>query len=417
MIDFYASEPHFAAQLAPIHNALPAEWRGLFGVAPGLTAGRARDWGVETIEGIPPGQTPIVIASYGDLKRVRAGAPRPIIYSEHGAGQQYLSSGYSNYIGGQDRAGVAACLVPGPIAFQAHRIAYPSLPAFQIGCPRLDGLTRDPASSTPALAFHWNGQIPETRSAFSHYQRQLAALPERFGRVIGHSHPKIIARHAPLYVAARLDVAWRIEDVFSTVGVLAVDNSSVMWEAALLGIPLVVLNCPSYRRDVEHGMRFWTFADIGPQVDRADHLADAIAEGLADTPERAEYRAEVAAQVYSHPAGQAAAAAADAVLEVAESLGSRPSDGEGRSIEPMSRSRWRRQPVNPYAPKKMRPRSEVLAERRGATPADVPTGSVAEVVAWIGDNAARAKAAVAAENKRAKPRVGVLRAAEAVGGG
>ena len=137
MIDFYGSEPQFVAQLASTYLALPAEWRGWFGVSGGAAAMRARELGVEPVEGVPSGTNPIVVASYGDLGRARAGA-RPVIYSEHGAGQQYPSSGFSNYSGGQDRAGVVACLVPGSIAAAAHRRSYPGLPVYEIGVPRLD---------------------------------------------------------------------------------------------------------------------------------------------------------------------------------------------------------------------------------------------------------------------------------------
>jgi len=49
-----------------------------------------------------------------------------------------------------------------------------------------------------------------------------------------------------------------------------------MFEAAAVGLPVVVLNAPWYRRDVSHGLRFWAWSDIGPQVDDPADLEQAV---------------------------------------------------------------------------------------------------------------------------------------------
>jgi hypothetical protein len=78
-----------------------------------------------------------------------------------------------------------------------------------------------------------------------------------------------------------------------------------MWEAAALGIPVVVVNASWYRRDIDHGLRFWEYSDIGPNV---DHPAD-LAEVAKSFPEWSGVydvrRREVAGLLYGQLVGSA----------------------------------------------------------------------------------------------------------------
>src|SRR5690554_4329825 len=124
-VDFYASEPHFADHLTPIWDALPPDERGRFVVHPRLPAHRV---GVPVAHE-PSGLGTTVVASYGDLRKVRRHTDR-VIYMEHGAGQSYNEPGITtgSYLGAADRDGVIAILVPGPHSYRRAVAAYPTVP-------------------------------------------------------------------------------------------------------------------------------------------------------------------------------------------------------------------------------------------------------------------------------------------------
>jgi hypothetical protein len=315
VIDFYASEPHFADHLTPIWRALPPEHRGRFVVHQRLPAARV---GVP-VENTPAGLGVTVVASYGDLKKVRQHTDR-VIYMEHGAGQSYVSDRpIGSYLGAADRDGVIAVLVPGPHSFRRARSAYPDLPVYEVGCPKLDRLIAQPTPTDGvAVSFHWDpqGVAHEARSAWSQFGSAAMKLPAEFGRVIGHGHPRAMPRYALAYARAGLDVVWQFADVVPLARTYVIDNSSTMFEWAALDRPVVVMNARWYRRDVEHGLRFWEFADVGVQVDHPSDLAAAVRSAQADTVDQRARRREIVAGLYAH-LGNAAPTAAEAVIEAA----------------------------------------------------------------------------------------------------
>lgn len=322
MIDFLAREPHFIDHLAPVWHALPESLRGRFHTHIDYFD-RLRSKGIEpTRLPIPGNDTLTVAAAYRDLKLARKSG-RPVVLAEHGAGQSYKGTDSGSYIGAKDRRGVVAVMVPGQDAARRHTEAHPDIPAYVIGCPKLDERHRDtrPLSQeqreTVAISFHWPASVgvQEAGTAWRHFSGALPKLNREFN-LIGHAHPKMARRIKTTYLKWGIEFVPDFDEVMDRAGVYVIDNSSTLFEFASLDRPVVVLNAPWFRPHVEHGLRFWECADVGVQCWNPRELPDAIRVAMADPPEVAARRREIVRQVYGETDGNAAARAADALIEV-----------------------------------------------------------------------------------------------------
>lgn len=319
MIDFRAWEPHFADHLAPIWHALTPDERGAF-----VTDNTPRMRHHLTRLGIPPSRydqhTPgatIIVASYGDLKRARTHGP--VIYAEHGAGQTYTNpktgqplSG--SYVGHGDRDGVILTLLPGPHAERTH-LAAGGGPHATVGCPKLDAWLDRPAGDAVGITWHWDCRVcPETGSALLEFRSAIRDLHRRGVPIVGHAHPRSDWRMRRLCAELDIPYAEHLDDLVTTCSVLVADNTSAIYEwAAALDRPVVIVNSKRYRRDVHHGLRFWSHLP-GETVDRPDRLHRAVNRALDDDP-YANERHRVTADVYAN-LGTATAAAVQAIREV-----------------------------------------------------------------------------------------------------
>jgi hypothetical protein len=352
-IDALAFETHFVDHLAPVWHELPRELAGEF-VVEQATVARARHHGIEGVLAnasairragprypLPdPGPGPVaLVASYGDIKVGRRMGYRRFAFLEHGAGQSYSGDRrqgrHGSYAGGIDREDVGLFLVPNEDAGSRWRLAYPESRVEVIGCPKLDGLpAREPGPSpVVAISFHWDCHtLPETRSAFGHYHGVLRELAQRFN-VIGHGHPRAAVMLERAYRRAGIEWVPDFEDVCRRADVYVCDNSSSLFEFAATGRPVVVLNAPWYRKTVDHGLRFWAAATVGPQVEEPSMLAESVAEALrADSGAHARREAALAL-VYNHRSGAAERAAGNVAewlrhLEVIDGEAARR-DGQG----------------------------------------------------------------------------------------
>lgn len=303
---FLATEGHFADHLRPV-----ADRMGL----PVLTAPPRR------------GRPLVVTASIGDTRKARAASPRNrLVICEHGAGQSYTYR-HPSYAGGVGRDDVAAMLVPNEHAARRNRLFYPNAYHEVVGCPKLDawaGLKAPPTDRCLAVvSFHWRcGVCPETDTAFDHFAPALRSAATKLRRrkvsLALHAHPRIAAEVATHARSIGVEFIESFDEVARRASVYAVDNSSTLFEFAFLDRPVVVLNAPTYRRDVAHGLRFWEAASIGVGVDEPTGLAAGIVEALEDPPARRAAREAALSLVYGVRDGTSAERAAGAIAHVAK---------------------------------------------------------------------------------------------------
>lgn len=340
-VHLLAGESQFLSHLVPIWQALPEENRG------GIYAGddrprrgpvcwEATQLSIE-VERLPwPPTSPndvTVVSAVGDLHRLLRWRPGArVAFAEHGCGMTYASAGPS-FVGSAERPNVELIFVPSERLAELQHRATPGIAVVSLGdSPKLDqyrnGWWRTHWNSlgpegrridqcpTICLTWHWDSPaFPETRSAFYWYRAHLphlvASRPDL--RFVAHAHPRVAGHVKSIVERSGIPFIIRFDEVINTADVLAVDNSSVLYEWASLDWPCVVMNCPRYRRDVLHGLRFWDHVP-GPQVDDPHHLGDALDEALADAPPWPEKRRAAADYVYSLRDGRAAERAAQALL-------------------------------------------------------------------------------------------------------
>ena len=194
-----------------------------------------------------------------------------IAYVEHGIGQPY--SGTLGYPGGAGRGTVGLFLSPNATAAAADRAAYPAARVEVVGDPGLRYVPhREPGPPAIAVSLHWECHLlPETRSAYRHHRSALPELARQY-TVLGHGHP--LAQGTLRRVWERLGVEFVPDwhEVARRADLYVCDNSSTLYEFAATGRPVVVLNAPWYRREVRHGLRFWSAASVGVLANDPDAL-------------------------------------------------------------------------------------------------------------------------------------------------
>jgi hypothetical protein len=309
-LDVLASEEHFADHLYPVWQALSDP--GDFILSHELVSTKLRRWEGANAS-INDSSRPILVASYGDLKRARRQGRKRIARIEHGAGQSYIVPRLNgSYAGGRDCEDVSLFLVPNQYSADLWTKAYPKAQVEIVGCPKLDTLpVKDPTEPlTVCISFHWDGYlVPETVSAFGHYRGILPVLAATYN-LIGHGHPRAHALLERRYRRLNIEFVRDFAEVCRRADTYVCDNSSSMYEFASTGRPVVVLNQPMYRKDVEHGLRFWSAADVGAQVDTAGALLGWVAVAAADPQHDRKAREQALDIVYAYRSGAAQRAAA-----------------------------------------------------------------------------------------------------------
>lgn len=297
------TQPQYLRHLGPIAAAMDA--RGHDIIAPRLAASRAR---------------PTVVASAADARMV----PGPVIYVEHGAGQHYIDAMNegSGWSGGPGLDHVRLFLCPSDAVAARWRTRYPRAAVAVIGCPALDTFHVEPPEPEPntiAISFRWNCIVTEeARSALDYYRPHLANIVDDLRsdgwKVLGHGHPRIMRRLTPMWRQLAVEPVEDIDKVLTRASLFAADNTSALYEFASLGRPVLTLNAPWYRRDVEHGLRFWSHIP-GIEVDEPRDLPAAALRAAVDPMEQRILRARAVSEAYAHCDGTATSRAVDAIEE------------------------------------------------------------------------------------------------------
>ena len=131
-----------------------------------------------------------------------------------------------------------------------------------------------------------------------------------------HAHPRIAEEVRGALVG--LVPAGRFVEKFASVMTLAdlyvCDNSSTIFEFAALDRPVVLMSSARWRRNVEHGGRFWRWAHVGPEAITPERLQAGVSMSLGGDL-HAKARRGVVAEVFPHlgSASERAVAAINAV--------------------------------------------------------------------------------------------------------
>lgn len=312
-VDFFSWQEHYTEHLLAIWDALPAEARGRF-VYRWDNCDR-KDVELfsdmkEAMESLNKGEGPVVVPHVG--ARIRT-LRRPLIKVHHGAGQIY-----GDPRRGRDYHNVIFDLVPNESTAKRLRSKEAGRPIV-VGCPKMDkwyGFRKD-REDPPVicLSFHFDLTVhPEQRSSWPFYQNVLPLLKDY--RLIGHGHPRILEQIRPWYELNGIEVIDDFNEVMRRADLYVMDHMSTLYEFAATDRPVVVLNAPWYRRDIDYGLRYWEYANVGVNCNRPEDLPVAIDLALEDPPEQRELRHEAIDHVYQY-FGHSARVAAQALMEVA----------------------------------------------------------------------------------------------------
>lgn len=327
MINALVTQPHYWDHLRPVWEALPAEARGTCFVCYRIARQTSpkvrltlsmREW-----RGGPLPKGVALVAGWADLKLLKG---EPAVLLQHGAGQSYGGDPHDTralehpaYPGGTKNDNVLLFVCP------SHRVAqdwwrtYPRARTAVVGCPRLDALRDIPnpgAEGMILVAFNWGSAVsPEAGTARHHFAQALRPLSDAFpDQVIGTGHPR--AKDAIRRTYSDAHISWVESDLQTLAewsGVVCADNTSLAWELAALGVPVVWLDSPEYRPHIHHGLRFWQ-----PQMHHAtpSNLTSVVADVLADQSDERTEAQRHSRIAYEFDDDLAAKRASDAILGI-----------------------------------------------------------------------------------------------------
>lgn len=312
VIHAYATQEHYIDHLAPIWHVLSR--RGTFYVTPRRTMFDAAERENIHAHGSTPYHTDltVIVAGGMDLAALR----NPVLI-EHGAGQSYHDLAHVAWSGGTDRDKVRLFIVPNHDVAKRNLSRYPTTPNV-IAAPRVEQLllrAAVPGAGRDLVVFgrHWTSALlPELLSAWPHHFEAIRDYCRgSHGMAALHFHPRCADVGRTLAKEWDVEYIATWEEVVRRACLYVVDNSSTGFEfAAMPGYrPVVWLNAPHYRRDVEQGLRFWKHVDVGDQCDEPEDLHAAIDNALTWPTWRLEQQAEHIRAIFPYILGSSERAA------------------------------------------------------------------------------------------------------------
>lgn len=334
-LDVFGRRRHFIDHMIPIWNALEEENKGEF-MVPQRLLWYATSRGVTDAVPLkqlnstnplnvkPHGNNPLLISASGDLTVAwTTNRHRDFILMEHGVGLVF--PGNVSYAGNRGmRARPSLTLAPNQIIFDKTRAAIPEMPQKIIGTPYLDNyagihrIKREmPEKPTVCISFHWPGfgVAPEAGNALQEFSGQLVRLREQDNfNIIGHAHPRHWDTMQKIYEKVGITPVKYWKDVMSIANLYVNDASSTLYEFLVTGWPVVIMNSRRFRKDVNFGIRFWDYTDIGFQVDEPQELIKVINRTIEHPNLHWEQRQRAISDLYPY-LGWSAKVAANEILE------------------------------------------------------------------------------------------------------
>jgi hypothetical protein len=273
-------------------------------------------------------RNPVLVASFDGYSAAKYDK-RPVALLDHGIGQSFGAdpdrriSHHFAYPGGDGRDADLYLCGSEHAANRERSITTRHNRIYAIGCAKR--IPQSPRNTTPiiALSFHWEAtQPPEAVGGFSEFRFALEPMFQQY-KVIGHYHPRMKGRMCKWYTDHNVPIVHNLSEVMQLADVFICDTNSSLYQFALTGKPVVVLNPSWFRKTLNHGLRFWDAAHIGPQVQGPTDwrtFRAALDYAIADPPELQAQRHDALWKVYPRLTQAPWEVAASALVEWVESL-------------------------------------------------------------------------------------------------
>lgn len=193
---------------------------------------------------------------------------------------------------------------PNKIVMETTENNNPNVVSVLCGTPKMDKYhnvnMREKTIADGLVVFSWHWECkacPETLGGFEYWKERVAIASERFNVAI-HGHPRVQDKTRRFAMDNEIEFIRDFDEVMDRAYLYVCDMSSTIYEFAATDRPVLVLNNPWFRREVNHGMRFWEFSDVGVQCNNKSDLDYCIDAALCDMDQFSSRRREISKTMY-----------------------------------------------------------------------------------------------------------------------